>query len=144
MTVVVDTTVWVDLFRGHLSYPHVEEFLRLIDADDGIAITDVILTEILQGLTSEEAVERIERKMAPFDVLRLEGLDDFRLAATLYRRARTRGRTIRRTLDCLIAAVCIRHDVPLLHNDRDFDHLASTTELQIHTVIRDRPGGSLT
>jgi len=66
-------------------------------------------------------------------VLRLEGLDDFSLAASLYRTARAKGVTIRKTLDCLIAAPCVRTGAPLLHSDADFDRLASCSSLRIFT-----------
>ncbi|MGI8594900.1 MAG: PIN domain-containing protein, partial [Solirubrobacteraceae bacterium] len=71
------------------------------------------------------------RHLRAFPVLRLEGLEDFVLAAALYRRARSAGVTIRKTLDCLIAAPCVRTNAPLLHADADFDRLASCTELRV-------------
>lgn len=128
--IVVDTSVWLDFFRDQ-STPKVEKFVALVEDDAGIAITDVILTEILQGLRSERDVRRVERRLEFFEVLRLNDLDDFRRAATLYRGARRKGVTIRRTLDCLIASVCIREDVPLLHADVDFDRLASCSALRV-------------
>lgn len=56
---------------------------------------------------------------------------DFDVAAELYRRCRSAGETIRNFIDCLVAAVAIRADVPLLHNDVDFTALARHTELQV-------------
>ena len=50
----------------------------------------------------------------------------------MYRTARKHGFTIRRTIDCLIASVCIREQVPIMHNDADFDRLAEHSELTIH------------
>jgi predicted nucleic acid-binding protein len=128
--IVVDTSVWIDFFRGATT-PPVERFVALVDDDAGIAITDVILAEILQGLRSEADVRRVERRLAPFEILRLDELDDFRRAAALYRGARRKGITIRRTLDCLIASVCIREDVALLHADADFERLASCSALRL-------------
>jgi predicted nucleic acid-binding protein len=64
-------------------------------------------------------------------MLRLQDLDDFRLAAELYRFARSKGVTIRKTLDCLIAAPCIRANASLLHADADFDRLATCSALRI-------------
>ena len=61
-------------------------------------------------------------------------LSDYDVAATLYRRCRRQGETVRKLIDCLIAAVAIRVGIPVLHNDLDFDALARHTELQI-----DRP-----
>lgn len=135
--IVVDTTVWIDYFAGRTDQPHVAELLRLIDADAGIALTDVILGEILQGLRGEHTVRRVDKRLQAFDILRLRTLDDFRNAAALYRHARSKGKTIRRTLDCLIAAVCIREDCVILHNDRDFDHLAGVTDLAAHAAPDD-------
>lgn len=106
--------------------------LTSINADSGIALTDVILTEVLQGIRSGRQLRMVEAGLAPFNVLRLRSRDDFRNAAALYRLARKQGITIRRTLDCLIAAVCIREAVPILHHDSDFDRLASCTDLQVH------------
>jgi predicted nucleic acid-binding protein len=133
--IIVDTSVWIDFFAGRDNQPHVRELLRLIDDDAGIAITDIILTEILQGLRDEQSVERVEQHFEAIDVLRLNALDDFRSAAALYRQARRQGVTIRKTLDCLIAAVCIREGCPILHNDRDFDQLASTTALTVYPAV---------
>ena len=56
--------------------------------------------------------------------------EDYDRAAELYRRCRQRGETVRKLIDCLIAAVAIRVGIPVLHNDRDFDVLARYTELQ--------------
>jgi len=49
-----------------------------------------------------------------------------------YRTARRHGVTIRKTLDCLIAAPCVRAAAPLLHADADFDRLATCTPLRIY------------
>lgn len=128
--IVVDTSVWVDFFRDSASW-QVEHLAQLVADDDPVALTDIVLTEILQGLPNDREARRVERRLLAFDVLRLEGLDDFRRAASLYRQARTRGITIRRTLDCLIASVCVRDDAPLLHADVDFDRLAACTDLRV-------------
>ena len=132
--IVVDTTVWIDYFAGRTDRPHVAELLRLIDADAGIALTDVIFGEILQGLRGEHTVRRVDKRLTAYDILRLRTLDDFRNASALYRHARSKDKTIRRTLDCLIATVCIREDYAILHNDRDFDHLAAVTDLVVHVA----------
>ncbi len=112
--IVVDTTVWIDFFNGR-DVPHVERLAALIDADAGIALTDITLTEVLQGIRDEAQVELVDERLGAFDILRLETLDDFRRAAQLYRTARRRGVTIRRTIDCLIASVCIRERLSIMH-----------------------------
>lgn len=133
--IVVDTSVWIDFFNGR-DARHVDVLARLIEVDAGIALTDIILTEVLQGIRSDQRFWLVDELLASFDVLRLERLDDFRRAAELYRESRRRGITVRRTLDCLIASVCVRESVPILHNDRDFDRLARCSALQIHECRR--------
>lgn len=128
--IVVDTSVWVEFFRGRDAW-QVDHLARLITDDEAVALTDVVLTEILQGVRDDRQARRLERHLEAFEILRLDHLDDFRRAAALYRRARARGFTIRRTLDCLVASVCVRHEAPLLHSDSDYDHLAACTALEI-------------
>lgn len=130
--IVVDTSVWIDVLND-AETPPARRCVALIEAGEPVALTDVILTEALQGLRSEREARLVERHLRAFPVLRLEGLDDFVLAAQLYRRARSAGITIRKTLDCLIAAPCVRTGAPLLHADADFDRLASCTALRIWT-----------
>lgn len=132
--IAVDTSVWVDLFRD-TDTPQSKFLARSLDlGDEDFALTDVVLTELLQGLRTDRDAARLQRTLASFAVLRLRNLSDFRAAATMYRRARQRGVTIRRTTDCLIAAVCVRDGVPLLHSDVDFDRLAKVTPLSIVDV----------
>ena len=128
--IVVDTSVWIDVLGGRRT-GQARRCVELIEGGDPVALTDVIFAEILQGLRSDDEAELVERHLRAFPVLRLEGLDDFALAASLYRTARSQGVTIRNTLDCLIAAPCIRTGAPLLHADADFDRLASCSPLRI-------------
>lgn len=130
--IVVDTSVWIDLLND-VAGPQAERCARLIESGAPVALTDVILTEVLQGLRSEREARLVERHLGAFPILRLQGLEDFVLAASLYRRARRIGVTVRKTLDCLIAAPCVRTGAPLLHADRDFDLLATCTPLRIWT-----------
>jgi predicted nucleic acid-binding protein len=128
--IVVDTSVWVDVLGGRRTQAALR-CVELIEGGEPVALTDVIFTEVLQGLRDQHEAELVERHLRAFPILRLEGLDDFALAAELYRTARAAGVTIRKTLDCLIAAPCVRTGAPVLHADADFDRLASCTPLRI-------------
>ncbi|HZU49714.1 MAG TPA: PIN domain nuclease [Mycobacterium sp.] len=130
--IVVDTSVWIDVLNDTPA-PQAQRCVELIESGEPIALTDVVLTEILQGLRSDREADLVERHLRAFPILRLEALDDFMLAAKLYRAARRAGVTIRKTLDCLIAAPCVRTGAPLLHADEDFDRLANCTPLRIWT-----------
>jgi predicted nucleic acid-binding protein len=130
--IVVDTSVWIDVLNDVPS-PQARRCAELIENGGPVALTDVILTEVLQGLRSEREARLVERHLRAFPILRLAELEDFVLAAALYRSARRAGITIRKTLDCLIAAPCVRTGAPLLHSDEDFDRLASCTPLRLWT-----------
>jgi predicted nucleic acid-binding protein len=128
--IAVDSSVWIELLRGTGS-AH-DERLRFLIADDApLALTPITLTEVLQGVPDEAQAELLANRLLGFQIIELDSPGDFVVAAQLYRRARSAGLTIRRTLDCLIAAPCVRLGIPLLHNDRDFDRLASCTDLAI-------------
>jgi predicted nucleic acid-binding protein len=131
--IVVDTSVWIDVLNDR-STPQADHCVALIEDGQPVALTDVIFTEILQGISAPEDADRVEHHLRAFPILRLTTLDDFAMAAELYRTARRSGITVRKTLDCLIAAACVAADAPLLHADRDFDLLASCTELRIHAA----------
>jgi predicted nucleic acid-binding protein len=130
--IVVDTSVWIDVLNA-VPTPRAQRCLGLIEGGEPVALTDVILTEVLQGLRTDREARLVERHLRAFPILRLQALEDFVLAADLYRTARRAGVTIRKTLDCLIAAPCVRTGAPLLHADEDFDRLATCTPLRIWT-----------
>lgn len=129
--IVVDTSVWIDVLND-VDTSAAKTCVDLLERGEPVALTDVIFTEILQGLRDDSEAATVERHLRAFPVLRLQSLDDFALAAELYRAARRQGITIRNTLDCLIAAPCVSANAPLLHADQDFDRLASCTSLRIY------------
>lgn len=127
--VLVDTTVWIDFFRGKAT-PEVGELERLLDEGETVCTCGVILTEVLQGIR-EDADYR--RTLARFDAFLLLPMNRriFLKAAEMYRSLRQRGVTIRKSVDCMIAAVSIEHRVALLHNDRDFDPMETHCGLKV-------------
>jgi predicted nucleic acid-binding protein len=128
--VIVDTSVWIDFFAGRDTW-QAGLLAQELENEQPVGLTDVVYTEILQGIKDDGVLLAVERQLLALDLLRLEGLDDFRNAAQLYRAARRQGLTIRRTTDCLIATVAVRADRPLLHNDADFDNLALVSPLEL-------------
>jgi predicted nucleic acid-binding protein len=61
----------------------------------------------------------------------MQSLEDYELAAELFRRVARGGHTVRQSSDCMIAAVCLREDVPRLHDDVDFTRIAEVSELRL-------------
>lgn len=128
--IVVDTSIWIDVINA-VDSPGAVRCRELIRDGAPVALTDVVFTEVLQGMPSERDANRLETELRGFPVLTLDPLDDFALAATLYRKARRAGITLSNAIDCLIAAPCVRTGAPILHADADFDRLASCTPLRV-------------
>jgi predicted nucleic acid-binding protein len=128
--IVVDSSVWVAQFRGRPT--RTTEFLAAqVRRNTAIGITDVVYMELLRGARTKAELGRVRLSIGETTILRMQELGDFEFAADLYRTARTKGHTVRRATDCMIAAVCIRESVPLLHDDADFDRLAAVSNLHV-------------
>ena len=117
--VIVDTTVWVDYFHG-VDNSETQWLDTELDRER-IGLTDIILCEVLQGVRDDVVAKAVERSLLKLEVFELGGIALAREAAHNYRALRSRGYTVRKTIDCLIATFCLRGDHSLLHRDRDFD-----------------------
>jgi predicted nucleic acid-binding protein len=129
---VVDTSVWIDLFAGR-DRPHVTVLESLIEQREDICLCGIILTEVLQGIRDDKEYSETESMLGNLIFLPMTR-ETFLMAASIYRTLRARGLTIRNSVDCMIAAVCIENNARLLHNDRDFDLLAAHSELEVVDV----------
>jgi len=127
--VLVDTTVWVDFFSGK-STAEVREVERMLNEGENICTCGVILTEVLQGIREDDDYQRTLSRFGSFMFLPMD-LQTFVRAATLYRLLRRKGITIRKPVDCMIAAVSIEHDIALLHKDRNFDPIETHCGLKV-------------
>ena len=116
--VLVDTSVWIDFLRGTSSAPAKAMESLLVDRAD-LCICGVIMTEILQGIRNDKQFSRTLDLLGTFVFLPMTH-ETFIRSAQLYRKLRKKGFTVRKPIDCMIAAVAIEHDVPLLHKDKDF------------------------
>ncbi|MFV2197144.1 PIN domain nuclease [Nocardiopsis sp. LOL_012] len=122
-TYLLDTSAWLEYIGGTGSETHL--FVKeLRDTRQEVATTDPVMCELLSGARSENAFFRLDAMLQAQSRLTVEPTFDFREAAIIYRTARSKGKTIRKHMDCLIAAVALRTDAVLVHCDRDFDHLA--------------------
>ena len=117
--ILVDSSVWIDYFRGTPT-SQVEMLDRLL-GEIPLAVGDIILTEVLQGFTSDRDFNRARQFFAAFDVIEIAGVDVTIPAAQNFRRLRALGVTVRKTIDTLIATRCIESGHSLLYSDRDFD-----------------------
>lgn len=128
--ILVDTSAWVAYIRN-TDTPITAKLAELIERDDvELAITEPIAMELLAGAITERQQMVAGNLVNGLPPLAFDAQLDFRAAAQLFAASRSNGHPIRSQIDCMIAAVAIRRDVPLLHNDRDFDYLAEISPLR--------------
>jgi predicted nucleic acid-binding protein len=127
--ILVDSSVWIDYFRG-TSTTQTEALDRLLGSEE-IAVGDLVLTEVLQGITDEKAFHAALTALTSLTVVNLGGRTIAVKAARNFRQLRALGVTIRKTIDSVIATRCIESGYLLLHADRDFDPFVEHLGLQV-------------
>ena len=128
--ILIDTSAWIEFLRD-TGTPVCQRVDDLLAAE--IATCDVVRMEVLAGARDEQHLQQLRRLLARASSLPTESVD-YDAAAALYRTCRQRGHTVRKLIDCLIAAVAIRGDLPILHIDADFEILAQHTTLQVDVI----------
>ena len=131
--ILVDTSVWVDFLRGEKSAQR-RTLHSLIEDEEDLSITEIILTEILQGIKKDRDFETIKNYLLEFTIHRPKGIETYLRAAQVYRDCRKKGKTVRKTVDCIIAAICIENDLVLFHKDSDFDSIEACTTLECYQI----------
>lgn len=130
--ILVDTSLWVEFLCGRIQPLLTTEFHQF-------ATCGPILQEVLQGLREGAASAKLEDRLRSLPCLSDPlPAELFLKAAEIYREGRRKGRTIRSTTDCLIAAIAIEHGVAIWHRDRDFDAIAEYTPLRISPWLQPR------
>ena len=124
--ILVDSSVWIDYFRGRQS-PETNLLDELLEREP-VLTGDLILTEVLQGFDNDREFTQAKKLLTSFNVIDLGGKDIAIRAAKNFRTLRALGVIVWKTIDTIIATCCIDNDYLLLYSDRDFDpfveHLA--------------------
>lgn len=128
--ILVDSSVWIDFFSSSPGKAG-RELRRMIEESEPFALTGVVVSEILQGLTRDMAT--IERFLAQWELLEPKGFQTYRTAAALFRSAPGKGIALT-TIDTLIAAIALEHRASVFTLDRDFCRIAAITGLVLHRV----------
>ena len=128
--ILVDTSVWIEVFRAR--QPLI--LTSFVDFDDVVTCLPVV-QEVLQGFRDESDFRRAREAMLSLPIVEAPlGETTFLEAVALYRRARRAGRTVRSSVDCLIAACALRSDLEVLHRDRDYAALAAVSGLRQRAI----------
>lgn len=127
--ILVDTSVWIDYFNGKPTWQ--TDLLDNYLSNVPIIIGDLILTEVLQGFKSDKDFETAKSFLSVLSFRQMGGYKVAVQSAENYRKLRKAGITIRKTIDVIIATFCIIEDLTLLHDDNDFEPIASHFPLKI-------------
>jgi predicted nucleic acid-binding protein len=125
--ILIDTSAWIEFLRDTRS-DVCDSVDRLLDGE--IAVCDPVRMEVLAGARSDEHLRDLRGLLARASIVATEP-SDYEDAAALHRSCRRGGETVRKLIDCLIAAVAIKANIPVLHADADFDVLARHTRLRV-------------
>jgi hypothetical protein len=127
MAVAVDTSVWISLFRDRSG--QVRRAIDGIAAGEEFVIAAPVRLELLQGCRTEDGWKEMTQRLSrlPVALPSPAGWDD---AARLYFELRQQGRTVRSSMDCVIASICLQESILLIHSDRDFETIATIRPLQ--------------
>lgn len=117
--ILVDSSVWIDYFRGSTTWE--TDRLDVLLGSEPLAIGDLILTEVLQGFSSEREFRQARKLLTALVVVELAGQSVAIQAARHFRALKALGVTVRKTMDTVIATRCIMDGYTLLHSDRDFE-----------------------
>lgn len=132
--ILVDSAVWIDLLRNRGTIP-VARLRKLLELGEAAA-SPVIAQEVLQGARNPQAFGKLRKYFTGIPLLGARRVVELHIAAAdLYARARWHAITPRSPNDCLIAVTAIEEEVSLLHDDSDFEHLA-TVEPRLRLVPR--------
>lgn len=118
MKILVDTSVWVDFLNGFPSRERAT-LAKLLESDHELCTCGVVIAEVFQGLRRDKGRARLGRLFRELTYLDPSGVDLYFRAAEVYRLLRERGRTIRSTIDCVIAVLAEESDSFVLVRDRD-------------------------
>lgn len=127
MTATIDTSVWLEMLRDKTG--SVAARMRSATGERRVVLLPPVLLELLQGCRDEAAWNVMSVRVSTFTIVRTPD-DWWRDAARLYFELRVAGKTVRSALDCCIAIYALTNDLTLIHNDRDFDAIASVRPLK--------------
>jgi predicted nucleic acid-binding protein len=127
--ILVDSSVWIDYFKGTVTTQ--TQILDALLGKEPLAIGDLILTEVLQGFDDDRDFNKAKKMLTSLIVIELGGQEIAIQAAKNFRTLRNLGVTVRKTINTVIATRCIESGYDLLHNDRDFDPFAKHLGLRV-------------
>ena len=131
--VIVDTSAWIEFFRNSAS-PVVHDVDVCLERNL-VGIGDLIYCELIQGIKLKNERERVSSLLLSLPQYDMVGFRIAEKAADNYRLLQSKGLTISKTIDVIIGTFCSENGFTLIHNDRDFDAMASAIKLRTYTML---------
>ncbi len=128
--ILVDSSVWIDFFRGDKNVHTQQLAAWLVQPEVEVLVADLVLFEVLRGFRQNSAYQTAQDFLLELPSVEIGGIDNALLAAEHYRSLRARGFTIKSPIDVLLASYCITHSHTLLHRDVDFDAIETLRGLK--------------
>ena len=126
--ILVDTSVWIEILRDRQGI--VVRAFRDTVKDDLVVLTRFTQLELLQGAKDEHEWRGLEEYLS--SQYYLEAIEDTWVqAARIYFELRRTGKTVYSPIDCCIAQIALENDATLLHQDHDFEVIASIRPLDL-------------
>lgn len=128
---LVDTSVWSLAYRRDAppNVPQVAVLRTALVNGEYVAITGMVLLELLRGFVPARAQERILTDLAPLELID-PTRDHYVEAARLANTCRQAGVQLG-SVDALLAQLAIANDLELLTTDRDFENAAKVVPLRV-------------
>ena len=127
--VIVDTSAWIEYFRGGI-HPVVEKVDRCLD-QDLVGIGDLVYCEVMQGIRSTRVQNEVGALLLSLPQFDMVGFTIAEKSAANYRLLRSKGVTVSKTIDVLLGTFCSEHGLQIVHNDSDFDLMAKYIGLDV-------------
>lgn len=127
--IIVDSSIWIDYFNGKIT-PQTD-WLDSSLGNTPIIVGDIILTEVLQGFQNDKDFRVARNLLLEMPFMAMGGRVLALQSALNYRSLRKKGVTVRKTIDVMIGTFCIHYQLPLLHDDRDFDPMVRFLGLKV-------------
>jgi predicted nucleic acid-binding protein len=134
MKILIDTSAWVDFFNGHES-PERRAVAELVAGAEELCTCGVIVAELFQGLRRDRSREDLQRLFRKLLFLEPSGIELYLRAADVYRSLRQRGKTVRSTIDCLIAVLAEENGCCVLARDRDLQLILQSGLVKSHLLV---------
>ena len=125
MAILIDTSTMIDWLKNNEN-PKTELFDKVLDNSVPFGISVLTYQEVLQGARNAREYSKLKTYLETQKIYYMpQDLEFYNKASNMYTTLRSCGKTIRNTIDIMVAMTAIHYKLKLLHNDRDFDIIAS-------------------